>query len=127
MSPDLIPTPLSVVNSFPSEPAQEDTQSVYIGQAMGIDYMDGLLIVSDQRLTQVHKFTTSGEHVGSIGTIGDGPGELRFITTIRADPIENGFWIVSHRGTRLVHLDLSGKYLGSVILPTAMRPLTVNK
>ena len=118
-SPELSPVPLALVASFPPEPAPGDSQGVYIGQAVGMDQVEGLLLVSDQRQNLIHKFTDTGEYIGSIGIIGDGPGELRSITKLRADPVENGFWIVSHGGNRLVHLSLEGEFFGGLFLPSS--------
>ncbi len=118
-SPELSPDPLALVASFPPEPAPGDSQGVYIGQAVGMDQVEGLLLVSDQRQNLIHKFTDTGEYIGSIGIMGDGPGELRSITKLHADPVENGFWIVSHGGIRLVHLSLEGEFLGGIFLPSS--------
>ncbi len=118
-SPELSPDHLALVASFPPEPAPGDSHGVYIGSAVGIDQVEGLLLVSDARQSLIHKFTLTGEYIGSIGIIGDGPGELRWITKLQADPVENGFWIVSHAGNRLVHLSLEGEFLGGVFLPSS--------
>jgi hypothetical protein len=86
---------------------------------------DGSLYVLDRDNAAVHSFDTQGRHRWSAGRSGGGPGEFSALTTMAV--LSGGDVVVADQlQSRLEHFSGSGRHMGTISLPTGVRPRRIH-
>jgi hypothetical protein len=85
-----------------------DDDSVVFGQMVTIAVNSkGEIITADYKQNLVQRFDATGNLIGPIGHVGDGPGEYRFVVAVSVDAKDN---IYVAGGHRISIFDATGKF-----------------
>lgn len=97
---------LSEVRTFP-----HDSTGVYLNYPTRIRVVDGQVFVLDNNDSQLHAFSAGGDHLHSIGSPGQGPGEFRSPSDFWVD--DGTLWVADPNNGRMHRFTTDGKLVKS--------------
>ena len=79
-------------------------------------YFSDNYICVRQSAAPIKFFEKSGQYIGNVGNVGQGPGEYKFIYDVLVDEKAQSIYVTSFSSEYILHYDLSGNYLGNIKL-----------